>query len=206
MKTWALVVTLGLSALILGAMVIHGMGALPMLGIEPVIKHETNEKTQEEGTRIEPVMEESSEEMQASYEEVSVIHGQLKLTMKVPPLITKGQPLYVTLELTNIGNGPITVKAISTQIFDFIVYKGDVKVYQWSSDKAFIQIIIEKTLQPGQSIIQTLSSRPVTFTEGPYTVIGGANVIYAFYEYPLRKFDQRKVFFIQTPPLQFEVI
>ena len=191
--------TIGFLALILGILIIH----TPM--IELITRQEISGETQP--TYEEPAREHSAGEViQLPYNEVSVVQGQLRLTMKVHP-ITSGQPLVVTLELTNVGDDPICVTATSAQIFDFIVYKDGVRIYQWSSDKVFAQVIVREILQPDESIIQTLSSEPITFTEGSYATVGMAKVMYCIpYERPLPGPDREKAFpFIQTPPLRFEI-
>ncbi|MCS7116756.1 MAG: BsuPI-related putative proteinase inhibitor [Nitrososphaerota archaeon] len=135
--------------------------------------------------------------------EVSTIRGQLRLTMKAPLRIKEGQPLNVILELANIGDEAVTILYTSGQKSDFVVYKDGDEVYRWSSDKLFIQAIIEKTLQPGQSIIDALSSSPKTFSRGSYTLIGESKALLKGCYTPRCK---ESSLFLKTPPLHFEVI
>jgi hypothetical protein len=90
-------------------------------------------------------------------EGVSELFG-LELTVTLNKTVyLVGEPLNITLKVTNISNETIEYSSASTLIFDFLVFdaKGN-WIYQWSIGKAFAQIIIPITLNPGDSETEVL--------------------------------------------------
>jgi len=82
-----------------------------------------------------------------------------------------GDTVKVKMTLTNIGGGIITLKFPTSQIFDFSVKGINTELsYLWSSDKAFLQVITEKTLKSGQPIRQDLEWTPSEL--GAYAITG----------------------------------
>ncbi len=64
-----------------------------------------------------------------------------------------GEVVEVAFTATNTANTPLSVTFTSGQRFDLVIRRprGDA-VWQWSSDKAFIQVIQMVTLQPGENL------------------------------------------------------
>ena len=69
-----------------------------------------------------------------------------------------GEVLKVRFTLTNIGREPILLTFPDTQTFDFLIkdINGEV-VHKWSWGWMFAQVIVERSLAPGQSIQEILS-------------------------------------------------
>lgn len=73
----------------------------------------------------------------------------LMVELDMPGQVKVGEPVTMKLIVRNEGDEPITLRFNTGQRYDFIVrdMEGNV-VWQWSRDKAFIQVIGEVTIQP----------------------------------------------------------
>ncbi len=79
--------------------------------------------------------------------------GPLRLELAVnKPVYVVGEPVEVRLTLRNAGEAPVRVQFGSAQRFDVIVRRRGALVWRWSYDKAFVQVIQEVTLSPGQTL------------------------------------------------------
>jgi hypothetical protein len=84
-----------------------------------------------------------------------------------------GEDLILELSLQNAQTAPMTMVFPSSQRFDFSVLDREGReVYRWSRDKAFITVISEVTLSPGESIDEQLSWRIQDVPPGEYAVTG----------------------------------
>jgi hypothetical protein len=84
-----------------------------------------------------------------------------------------GEDLTSELSLQNTVTTPITIAFPSSQKFDFLVAdRGGKELYRWSGDKAFLTVISEVTLSPGQAIDEQLSWKIRDVPPGDYMVTG----------------------------------
>ena len=69
-----------------------------------------------------------------------------------------GEPISMTLSVTNCTDGPAAIRYRNAQRYDFIVEPvGDVghEIWRWSADKAFTQAVGEEMLASGETKIYT---------------------------------------------------
>lgn len=107
---------------------------------------------------------------------------RVKGTLRYEASITKqsyaaGEPIDITLAVTNTGGSPVSITFTSGQRFEFRVRRprgGD--VWFWSHDKAFLQVIQTISLKPGEALSfkeawdqRDLQGRRVD--PGPYEVV-----------------------------------
>jgi len=79
--------------------------------------------------------------------------GKLRLELAVnKPVYVAGEPVEVRLTLRNGGESPLRVQFGSGQRFDVIVRRRGALVWRWSYDKAFVQVIQDVTLRPGETL------------------------------------------------------
>ena len=109
--------------------------------------------------------------------------GDLKVEMSVAQAAFKpGTPIAVTMRVRNTAAGPLTLAAREPQ-YDLIVRQRGALIWQWSSDKAYVQEV--RTVQMAPAEVRTfriswdqqdLQGRPVdagtyeiscVFTGGP---------------------------------------
>jgi len=112
----------------------------------------------------------SSTVMQAAPVDVHGLKLQARLTRSSYSI---GEDLILGLSLQNTQTTPITMVFPSSQRFDFSVLNREGKeLYRWSRDKAFLTVISEVTLSPGESIDEELSWKIQDVPPGEYTVTG----------------------------------
>lgn len=76
--------------------------------------------------------------------------GDLRLEMTSDrSAYAAGDPVLVTLRVTNTAAIPAEVTTGGQQ-YDVVVRQRGALIWQWSHDKAFVQVIREMTLAPGQ--------------------------------------------------------
>ncbi|MDQ7848931.1 MAG: BsuPI-related putative proteinase inhibitor [Armatimonadota bacterium] len=63
-----------------------------------------------------------------------------------------GEPVQAHLAARNGGRTPLRVEFASGQRFDLVVRQRGVLVWRWSHDRAFVQVLQEVTLRPGQAL------------------------------------------------------
>jgi hypothetical protein len=63
-----------------------------------------------------------------------------------------GEPIVMTLEVTNRAERAITLTFPSAQRYDFIVKKGKQTIWQWSGGRMFAQVVGRYELAPGETI------------------------------------------------------
>lgn len=88
-----------------------------------------------------------------------------------------GEPVELTLAVTNPGPDPVTVTAPSSQLYDFTVFKDGTEVWRWSAGRMFLTVLTDLTIPPGETRAltevwnqQDLGGRPVE--PGEYVVVG----------------------------------
>lgn len=84
-----------------------------------------------------------------------------------------GEPISITLTVFNCTEDAITLNFTSAQRYDFVVKKKEKKIWQWSSDKLFAQLIGEEKLKTGDTLIYEETYRPgQELAPGVYSVTG----------------------------------
>lgn len=63
----------------------------------------------------------------------------------------RGEPVRLTLAVTNPGPAPVTLTAPTSQLYDFIVLKDGVEVWRWSAGRMFLTVLTELTIAPGET-------------------------------------------------------
>ena len=93
------------------------------------------------------------------------------------PIYAVGQPVQLTLAVTNPGLAPISLTAPSSQLYDFAVLRDGSEVWRWSADKMFLTVLTQLTISPGETRTFTerwdqrdRDGRPVD--PGHYEVLG----------------------------------
>ncbi len=83
-----------------------------------------------------------------------------------------GEPIVLRLEVTNRTEAPVTPEFSNGQRFDFVIQdEAGGSAWRWSADKAFIQVLGEEQLAPGESL--TYEERfEGSLQVGTYTVLG----------------------------------
>ncbi|MCS7252601.1 MAG: carboxypeptidase regulatory-like domain-containing protein [Armatimonadota bacterium] len=75
----------------------------------------------------------------------------LEVDLELPENVALGEPVKMKLILRNRGNEPVKLSFRTGQRYDFIVRNMDGEVvWQWSHGKAFIQVLGEIELHPGE--------------------------------------------------------
>ena len=85
---------------------------------------------------------------------------------------TVGEPVRLTLVVTNRGDSTVTLPFSSGQRYDFVVLSatGDT-LWRWSADMSFIQMLGEEQLEPGERL-EFAEEFQETVPPGRYTVRG----------------------------------
>jgi hypothetical protein len=61
-----------------------------------------------------------------------------------------GQPVQLRLEVFNDTGEAVRLRFSSSQQYDFEVLWEDQRLWHWSADRMFAQVLTEETLAPGQ--------------------------------------------------------
>ena len=85
----------------------------------------------------------------------------------------QGEPIKLTLHVTNRGTEPATLHFLSAQRYDVAVknLEGQ-EIRRWSNGQMFAQVMGEETLQPGRRARTHRITVRERFSPGRYTVIG----------------------------------
>jgi hypothetical protein len=62
-----------------------------------------------------------------------------------------GEPIELTLAVTNAGPAPVVLVVPSSQLYDFAVLKNDVEVWRWSAGGMFLTVLTPLQIPPGQT-------------------------------------------------------
>lgn len=109
---------------------------------------------------------------------VQEARGKLRLELSLAKAAyVPGEPVQATLTLRHEGESPTRVQFTSGQRFDLLVRRGGALVWRWSDDKAFVQVIQDVTLRPGETLSfsaawnqQDLQGRRAS--PGDYEIVG----------------------------------
>ena len=63
-----------------------------------------------------------------------------------------GEPIVMTIEVTNKAERTITLTFPSAQRYDFIVKKGKETIWQWSAGRMFAQVVGRYEIAPGETL------------------------------------------------------
>jgi hypothetical protein len=110
------------------------------------------------------------------------------------PVYSLGDPVNVTLKITNITNQTINFTHTGMD-FDFIVYNGTGNIlYQWSLGRVFPMFITIEPLLPGENVSETMvwpqtcntssSTNGVLVSPGTYFIVGESNARYGLQTAP----------------------
>jgi hypothetical protein len=127
---------------------------------------------------------------------------QLELTMTVEKTdYYVGEPIYVTLTVTNISNQTITFQYWA-KTFDFMVYNNTDYIYQWSKFGAHPFVIVDLSLDPRENITKVLTwpqtCNDTAISQGT-PVSPGAYYIYGYFA----SFDA--LYELETGPVEVNV-
>ena len=64
---------------------------------------------------------------------------------------TAGEPVEITLTVSNPGSAAVTFEFPTGQMFDVLVTRRGKLIWQWSQGRAFTQAFTNLTLSPGES-------------------------------------------------------
>ncbi len=79
--------------------------------------------------------------------------GDLKLQLTVgKAAYHPGEPVTVSLRVTNGATVPVALTTYSGKQYDLIVQQRGAVIWQWSHDKGFAQVVRESTMAPGESL------------------------------------------------------
>ena len=90
----------------------------------------------------------------------------------------QGEPVSMTLSITNCGDEEVTRSYSSGQRYDFVVSDTEQdEVWRWSHDKVFIQVIGSQVFAPGETVTYTEvwnqnDNTGEQVTPGQYDVLG----------------------------------
>lgn len=81
-------------------------------------------------------------------------------------------PVEARLEVSNAGATPVVLHFSSGQRYDFLVVNvaGDT-AWRWAGDKAFLQMLSEEPLRPGDSL-RYAEAVAIPLAAGRYTLVG----------------------------------
>jgi hypothetical protein len=79
--------------------------------------------------------------------------GDLRLRLAVAKAsFTAGEPVEARLAITNAASSPINITYYTGQQSDLLVRQRGALIWQWSHDKAFVQVVRESTMGPGERL------------------------------------------------------
>lgn len=99
-------------------------------------------------------------EISASAEIISVKGFGVNIMIDQPEYYTTSPSrppvINMALQVYNYSRIPVTLDFTTSQRYDFAIYNSKGReVWRWSDDKAFLQVLGQVTLSPGESILYT---------------------------------------------------
>ena len=93
------------------------------------------------------------------------------------PSYQLGTPATFTIAVDNPGPAPVSLTFPSGQRYDIVAMAGDVEVWRWSADRAFIALFGERSFQPGLTLLgretwDWRDSSGAPLPPGTYRVVG----------------------------------
>ncbi len=126
--------------------------------------------------------------------------GDLRLELTVgKSSYVSGEPVQARLVVRNAGGTPLRVEFASGQRFDLEVRRRGVLVWRWSHDRAFIQVIQEVTLRPGEALPPFSAAWGQTDLQGRRVEPGDYELVGIF----LGRTSQVRT--LETPPLAVRI-
>ena len=88
-----------------------------------------------------------------------------------------GEPVRMSLVITNTTRQPVTYEFSSSQHYDFWAVRDRREIWRWSHDKSFVQIPTSLTLNPGESKVfaetwNRLDNDDLPAPNGTYAIMG----------------------------------
>jgi hypothetical protein len=83
-----------------------------------------------------------------------------------------GDSVHFALQITNTSSEPVELHYRDGQSYDFLVLRGDMEVWRWSSDQMFTQALRHELLQPGETLDFEESWRIPTGLRGELIAVG----------------------------------
>ena len=79
--------------------------------------------------------------------------GDLRLQLSVSRSTYRvGEAVATHMRVSNVASTPVGITSYSGQQFDVLVRQRGALIWQWSHDKAFVQVVRESTMPPGESL------------------------------------------------------
>ena len=79
--------------------------------------------------------------------------GDLKVQLSVSRAAFQvGEAVPIRLQVTNLAGAPTVLTMSSGQRYDVLVRQRGALIWQWSHDKAFVQVVRESTMAPGETL------------------------------------------------------
>ena len=79
--------------------------------------------------------------------------GDLKVQLSVSRAVFQvGEAVPIRLQVTNLAGAPTVLTMYSGQRYDVLVRQRGALIWQWSHDKAFVQVVRESTMAPGETL------------------------------------------------------
>jgi hypothetical protein len=98
--------------------------------------------------------------------------GGLYLEVEAKDVVSREETVQVNLTLTNLGAQPVALTFPSSKVFDFkVVDRSGKVVFRWSQDEAFLTVVTQIVLGPGESKSSTLTWK-CELPEGEYAIVG----------------------------------
>ena len=64
-----------------------------------------------------------------------------------------GEPMEMTLTVTNLARRTVTLTFATAQRFDFVVKRGGKPIWQWAADRMFAQSVTRERIAAGDSLV-----------------------------------------------------
>jgi hypothetical protein len=83
-----------------------------------------------------------------------------------------GDSVYFAFQITNTSSEPVELRYRTGQSYDFLVMRGEMEVWRWSSEQMFTQALRQEQLQPGQTLVFEESWRIPAGLRGELVAVG----------------------------------
>ncbi len=83
-----------------------------------------------------------------------------------------GDSVHFAFQITNTSSQPVELRYRNGQSYDFLVLRGEMEVWRWSSDQMFTQALRQEQLQPGETLEFEESWRVPTGLRGELIAVG----------------------------------
>ncbi len=88
----------------------------------------------------------------------------------VAPLVS-GQPANFKITITNTSEEPVPLVFGSSQQANVLLSQDGKQVYDWSTDRAFTQVLRCQTLKPGEAFtVELAETKPLPVPPGDYVL------------------------------------